>query len=53
MKSPSATHESKRQAVLAALPEYLRRTLSDLSEPCHLRDAGSPALDTVRIVRPM
>jgi len=53
MKSPSATHESKRQAFLAALPEYLRRTLSDVSGPCHLSDAGSPAPDTVRFVRPM
>jgi hypothetical protein len=39
--------EPMRQAFLAARPEYLRRTLSDLSGLCKLRDAGIAALDRV------
>jgi len=42
MKSPyAALCEAERQAFLAAPPDYLCRTLSDVSGRCNLRGAGS------------
>jgi hypothetical protein len=43
--------ENAGQAFLAALPERLRRTMSQLSAICELRTGGMPAGNTVRLVR--
>ena len=43
--------ENAGQAFLAALPERLRRTMSELSARCELRTGGMPAGNTVRLVR--
>jgi hypothetical protein len=43
--------EDAAEAFLASLPENLRRTMSELSARCELRTSGTPAEDTVRVVR--
>ena len=42
--------DAERQKFLAALPEFLRRTLSELSGPCHLREDRMSTQDTVMVV---
>jgi hypothetical protein len=42
--------ENADEAFFAALPEHLRRTMSELSGRCELRPIGTPAEDTVRLV---
>jgi hypothetical protein len=41
------------EAFLAMLPERLRRTLSELSGECNLRDLGDAAQHSVRVVAGM
>ena len=41
---------AEREAFLAMLPERLRRTLSELSGECKLRDGDGAAQHTVRVV---